>query len=48
MITISRLLALAVGVLVGIAWGEDIMNFVIDAWQNAAEAARPKFEEVMK
>ena len=30
MITISRLLALAVGVLVGIVWGEDIVNFLFE------------------
>jgi|TARA_R100000234_G_C4920306_1_gene143847 xanthosine utilization system XapX-like protein len=30
LITISRLLALAAGVLVGIVWGEDIVNFIIE------------------
>ncbi len=48
MITIGRLLTLAVAVLVGHFWGAEIINFVIDVWQDAAEAARPKLEEVMK
>ncbi len=48
MITIGRLLTLALAVLVGHFWGAEIINFAIDVWQDAAEAARPKLEEVMK
>jgi len=48
LITIGRLLALAVAVLVGHFWGAEIINAAIDVWQDLAETARPKFEEVMK
>jgi len=39
---------LALAVLVGHFWGAEIINFAIDVWQDAAETARPKLEEVMK
>tara|TARA_R110001583_G_scaffold94537_2_gene238129 strand:- start:365 stop:511 length:147 start_codon:yes stop_codon:yes gene_type:complete len=48
LITIGRLLTLALAVLVGHFWGAEIINFAIDVWQDAAETARPKLEEVMK
>jgi len=32
----------------GYLWGDQALSFAIDVWQDAAEAARPKLEEVMK
>ena len=32
----------------GYLWGDVALSFAIDVWQDAAEAARPKLEEVMK
>ena len=43
----KALLLLAV-LVAGYIWGAEVLSFVIDVWQETAEAARPKFEEVMK
>jgi len=47
LITIGRLLFLGAVFLVGYLWGAEIINFVVEAWIDAAEAARPKLEEVI-
>ena len=44
----GKVLLLIAVFMAGYLWGDQALSFAIDVWQDAAEQARPKLEEVMK
>jgi len=45
---VFRLLTLLTVFVAGYLWGDQALSFVMEAWQEASEASRFKFEELFE